>query len=461
METPPASELAAQRAETPRFVTGSTMRHVLVMTGTATAGLIAIFIVDLISLLYISWLRDPSLTAGVGLATVVMFFTVSINVGLMIPIAALVSRALGAREFDKAKRLATSGCFWMTLLATGVSVIALPFIPQILRLLGASGDAFRVAESFLWIALPTHGLMALGMAFSSVLRAAGDAKRSMYATLSVAIVTVVLDPLFIFGLGLKSNGAAITIDIARVAYVYVSYVYLKRHHNLLASVNLADLRRYARPFFAIAIPAILTNIAAPVANGFFTSIMSRFGDEAIAASAIIDRLTPVSFAGLFALAGAVGPVLGQNWGANRFDRMRQTIKDSLTFTIIYVGVVWLALFLLQGPIVHAFNAHGLTEELVRFFCQISGLVWLFIGLIFVANASFNNLGFPLLSTFFNWGRTTLGMIPFAYYGAVIGGPKGALIGVGCGSVAFGVAAIFTAFWTIRRLERQAMARSPA
>ena len=70
--------------------------------------------------------------------------------------------------------------------------------------------------------------MAFGMAFSTVLRAAGDAKRSMYATLSVAAVTVVLDPILIFGLGLKANGAALTINIARVAYLYVGYRYRRR-----------------------------------------------------------------------------------------------------------------------------------------------------------------------------------------------------------------------------------------
>jgi Na+-driven multidrug efflux pump len=184
--------------------------------------------------------------------------------------------------------------------------------------------------------------------------------------------------------------------------------------------------------------------------------MSQFGDEAIAASAIIDRVTPVAFAGLFALAGAIGPVLGQNWGAGRYDRMKQILKDALIFTVVYVGGVWLALALLQVPITLAFNAPPLTAELVRFFCQLSGFIWFFVGLVFVANASFNNLGYPLFSTFFNWGRATLGMIPFAYYGAQVGGPKGALLGIGAGSVAFGIAAIVTAFWTIRRLERQAV-----
>jgi hypothetical protein len=82
-------------------------------------------------------------------------------------------------------------------------------------------------------------------------------------------------------------------------------------------------------------------------------------------------------------------------------------------------------------------------------------MWFFIGLVFVANAAFNNLGFPLLSTGFNWARATLGVVPFAFLGAALAGPKGAVMGLALGSVAFGIGAIFTAFWTIRRLERTA------
>ena len=78
-------------------------------------------------------------------------------------------------------------------------------------------------------------------------------------------------------------------------------------------------------------------------------------------------------------------------------------------------------------------------------------MWFFIGLLFVANAAFNNLGFPLLSTAFNWGRATLGMIPFAFIGAEMAVPKGALFGVGAGSVAFGIGAAITSFWTVRRI----------
>ena len=134
-------------------------------------------------------------------------------------------------------------------------------------------------------------------------------------------------------------------------------------------------------------------------------------------------MTPVAFGGLFALAGAIGPVLGQNWGAQRYDRMKQTLRDALNFTIVYVACVWLVLYLVRVPITDAFHAQELTAELVQFFCLLSGFIWFFVGLVFVSNASFNNLGYPLLSTFFNWGRATLGMIP-AYFGAEMGVPKG-------------------------------------
>ena len=201
------------------------------------------------------------------------------------------------------------------------------------------------------------------------------------------------------------------------------------------------MRNRAKLFVAVVAAAIVhsacgggakraEDVAPPVANGFFLSVIAAYGDQVIAASAIIDRLVPVAFGGLFALSGAVGPILGQNWGAGRFDR-------------------------LQVPITMLFKAEGMTADLVRFFCTISGFSWFFIGLLFVANASFNNLGFPLFSTAFNWARATLGMAPFAVAGATFAGPEGALLGIGVGSAPFGLAAILTAFGAIRRLERRA------
>jgi putative MATE family efflux protein len=438
----------------PRFVSGSTMRHVLVMTGTGSIGLVAIFAVDFLSLLYISWLDDPALTAGVGLATILLFLTTAVNVGLMIAVGALVSRAVGARDQERARRLSASCLVHMTLVAALVALVLLPLLRPILELLGAKGRTLDSALIFLLIAMPTNPLMALGMGLSGVLRATGDARRAMYVTLSAAGATAALDPLLIFGLGLGVPGAAIAMVTSRIISAIVGLHGAARVHDLVARPDLRDAIADAPAMYAIALPAVLTNVATPAANSVFAGIMARFGEQAIAANAIVDRIIPVAFGGLFALSGAVGPILGQNWGSRRFDRMRQTLRDSLLVAGIYVGTVWLLLVALKDAVPVLFRSEGLTAELVSFFCLISGSVWFFIGLLFVANAAFNNLGFPLFSTGFNWARAILGMVPAALAGATLGGPKGALLGVGIGSVPFGVAAILVAFGTIRRLERE-------
>jgi putative MATE family efflux protein len=438
----------------PVFVTGSTMRHVVVMTATASIGLMAIFLVDFLSLLYVSRLGRPEATAGVGFATIVLFFTVSINIGLMIAVSALVARALGARDRARARQVAGSTLALTALVAAAVTLLILPLLPWLLKLLGARGEAYDVGLRFLWIALPSNLLMALGMGFSGVLRAVGDAKRAMYVTLAGGVMTAGLDPLLIFTAGLGPDGAAIATLISRVVFMGVGFYGAVKVHDLVARPSLAEIRDDARLSLAIAGPAILTNIATPVANAFLASVVSQYGDKAVAASAIIDRLVPLAFGVLFALSGAIGPILGQNWGAKRFDRMRRALTDAVLFSTLYVGVTSILLFLLRDQIVSLFGVSGLAAELVIFFCLIGGLWWSFAGLLFVANAAFNNLGFPFYATVFNWGRATLGTMPLAVVGSWYFGAKGAIMGAALGTIIFGSAALFTAYRALHTLQKR-------
>ena len=442
------------------FVSGSLMRHVAVMTGTGAIGLMAIFVVDLLSLLYVSWLGRPEATAGVGFATIVLYLMISINIGLMIAVAALTARALGAGDRPSARRIAGSTMTLMAIAAIALTAIALPCLPWLLRLLGAHDESYRVALSFLWIVLPSNVLMAVGMGLSGVLRAVGDARRAMFVTLGGGIVTAGLDPLLIFWAGLGPDGAAWAIVVSRVIIVATGLHGAIRIHDMIARPSLAGLRQDTGRAVTIAGPAILTNLSNPIANAVFASIFARFGDGAVAALAIMDRLVPVAFGVLFALTGAVGPILAQNWGAGRFDRMKSGLTASALFAIGCVILSGLVLALARGPIVSAFGATGLTAELVMFFCLVAGPMWLFVGLLFVANAAFNNLGMPFLSTLFSWGRATLGTMPLAWLGAQYAGPKGALVGSALGAVAFGILALVFAYRGIARLEREAAKGAP-
>jgi putative MATE family efflux protein len=443
------------------FTQGSTMRHVIVMTGTASVGLLAIFMVEFLSLLYVSWLGDKTLTAAVGFGTVLLFIATSVNIGLMIAGSALTSRAIGAGDRAVARRLAGSAVLHTIIISGAVTIGMLLALPWLLERIGATGETAEVARRFLLITLPSNVLMATGMAFSGVLRAVGDARRAMNVTLVGAIATAIADPILIFGLGLGVDGAAWGTVVSRLFFAGVGFYGAVKVHGLVARPEVAAALKDLRPMLAIALPAILTNVAHPLASAFVTVIASRFGDPMIAANAVVDRLMPVAFCGLFALSGAVGPILGQNLGAGRFDRMRRALKDALIFATVYVAVVGGVLALGSGTIASLFALQGLAAEIVILTCLISGPAWLFVGHLFVSNAVFNNLGFPLYSTAFNWGRATLGTVPFVWLGAEMLGPKGVPIGLGAGGAIFGIIAVVVAFNAITRLERRAGAAAPA
>lgn len=111
---------------------------------------------------------------------------------------------------------------------------------------------------------------------------------------------------------------------------------------------------------------------------------------------------------IFALSGAIGPIIGQNYGARAYDRLSECLTRALQFCIAYVLGMSLLLWLLREPLVLAFDMRGDSAELVRFFCQYMALFFLFNGALFVANASFNNLGKAKYSTAFNVARPLSG-----------------------------------------------------
>ncbi|MFZ1774765.1 MAG: MATE family efflux transporter, partial [Rhizobiaceae bacterium] len=166
------------------FVTGSIFRHVAVTAATGSIGLIAVFVVDVLNLFYISRLGVSELAAAVGFAGTLMFFTTSLAIGLTIPASAMVARALGAGNRIAAAQIGGVALGY-SLGASSILAIALfPFIEDLLSLLGAKGETLQLATGFMQIVMPSSPVLAVGMAAAGILRGAGDARRAMHVTLA-------------------------------------------------------------------------------------------------------------------------------------------------------------------------------------------------------------------------------------------------------------------------------------
>ena len=438
---------------TPRFITGSPMRHVAVMAASGAIGLTAVFAVELINLVYVSMLGDQVFTAAMGFAGVINFFILSLLIGLMIGVTATVSRTIGAQRMDEARVLATSSLVLVIGIVVLVAGLTMVFVEPLLIQLGARDRVLALAQRYLIIALPATVFLGAGMVCSALLRSVGDARRAMMVTLLPAILTAIIDPLFIFTFKLGFDGAAIVVLIARITLFGIGLHGVWRVHHLLARFDSSRLARDARLLSIVAVPAVITNLATPIGAAFVTHTIAAFGASAVAGQATIERLTPVAFGLIHSLSGAVGPVFAQNLGAKRFDRVRESLRASLIFMVLAVGVAWLVIAVLQDPLTRFFSLDGQGAQMMHAFCSWLSASFFFMGALFVANSAFNNLGRPLWSTGFNWARATLGTIPFAWWGSHYG-PVEVLAGQAIGAVIFGTLALASAFWLTNTLGEQ-------
>ncbi|MGY0398961.1 MAG: MATE family efflux transporter [Ostreibacterium sp.] len=420
--------------QTARFVTGSTWRHVIVMTLTSSIGLMALFLVDLIDLYFLNLLGEQEMAAAVGFSGQLLFYVTALSIGFLIALGVLVSQRIGAKRINAAKRIVASSLVISTILIILVSSGLLFYLTDILTFMGAKGHTLKLAETYSVILLPSSAILIIGMVSSAVLRAVGDAKRSMNATLIAAAVNLIFDPLLIFYFDMGIAGAAWASVLARCVMMGYAVYCAIVIHKMLTWPSLSGIIKDLAPIIKLAGPAMLTNLATPIGSTFVMTTIAKYGDAAVAAYATIGRIIPVAFSILFALSGAISPIIGQNYGAKAFDRVREVYNNAIIFSIIVVLIVSIIVFIGKSYLLNLFHLSGDAGQLLTLFC--SGLTLFFIadGILFSTNSAFNSLGFPLYSTFFNYAKFFLGVIPAVYILSNFYGAKGVIIGQAIGPI---------------------------
>lgn len=432
------------------------MGHVVRMTMTGAVGITFVFIVDAANLFWISWLGDPQLVAAIGFAFAIQFFSVSSGIGLMIASTALISRAIGAGDRDRARRQATSAAITAFLFQSLVAGLIVWFRHDLLTLAGARGETAELAARYLAISLPSLGVMALGMTANGALRAEGDGMRSMFVTLFSGAVAMIIDPVMIYGLGWGLDGAAIGLVMFRFVMLGIAFRFAIGTHDLMAAPRFGDIIGCLRPYFAIAIPAMLTQMATPVGNYILTMAMAPYGDQAMAGWAVVGRLTVVAFGGIFSLAGAIGGIFGQNFGASRHDRVARTYRDALIFGACYTLVTWGALALVGNLVIAGFAMPPAGADVVWAFTHIGAGGFLFGSALFVCNSAFNALGKPTRSTLVNWTRDGVLTWPLAVWLTGLFGAPGVIYAQAAASMAVGGLAGFWGWRYVLGLHRSSL-----
>ena len=404
------------------------MGHVVRMTMTGAIGITFVFIVDAANLFWISWLGDERLVAAIGFAFAIQFLSVAGGVGLMIASTALVSRKMGQGDTDGARRMATASMLITVAIQSSVALAIVLFRWQLLDVAGAEGETRELAARYLLLTVPSLALMAIGLVGSSTLRAYGDGKRAMFVTLTSGSISMFVDPALILWAGLGLDGAAYAVIISRLVLTGMAIYYASFVHDLLARPSLIDVRENIRPFLVVAIPAMLAQLSTPFGGYLLTGVIAQFGDVAVAAWAVVNRLYVMAFGGIFALGGAIGGIFGQNFGAGQFDRLRSTYRNAIVFCLSYSLIAWLILVFATRWIINGFGLGEEGAEVLRAFTLIAGAVQGIMGMVYVTNSAFNSLGKPGRSMVVNWTRDGILILPIALWASSVWGAPGVVYG---------------------------------
>ncbi len=437
----------------PVYTEGSVFKHISTLAITSAIGMFAIMVVDLVDMYFISLLGQPSLAAAVGFAGLGLFLGASVCIGISIAVSTQVAQALGEENETLASRYAIHGFLYSLLWTIPITIVTMVYAKELLSLIGASGETLSLATGYFRIVGISLPVLGIAIAGGSILRAAGAAKLAMWSTIIGGLVNAVLDPILIFGAGLDLTGAAIASVCSRISVAVIALYGLIKIHKLIAMPDWSKLAGDFKSLSTLALPSMLTNLSGPVSAAYATSQMARFGTDAVAAASVVGRLTPVAFAGLYGLSGAVGPVASQNMGAGNFHRIRQTVLSSAGFVVLYVIPVTVIMYLAQEWLITAFSLQGESAELLRFYATFVVGSYILFGLQLSSNPIFTALRHPGYATLSNIGRDLLLAIPLIFLLSTTFGARGVLAGQALANALAGILAFTAALWMSGRVER--------
>jgi putative MATE family efflux protein len=271
--------------------------------------------------------------------------------------ASIISRALGAKDPEKAKSTFGNQLVLTFAISVILMVIGMFFSTQVLTLFGAKGDILQPAKEFYFPVLATIPFLALCMMGNNVIRAEGKPKFAMYAMIIPAIGNILLDILLIKIIPLGMFGAALATAISYFlcfAFVFwffwhksslqLSWHHLQWHHKIVKEIASLGMVTFSRQGM-VSLVAILVN----------QSLFIYGGEVGISMYGIINRMMMFSLFPILGITHGFLPIAGYNYGAEQWQRVREVVYTSIKVASILSAIIFVVIVLFQLPIVKVFT----------------------------------------------------------------------------------------------------------
>ncbi|MEG2096940.1 MAG: MATE family efflux transporter [Pseudoflavonifractor sp.] len=362
---------------------------------------------------FVSCLHSDSATGAVGIVFSLMALIQAVGFTLGMGSGSLISRLLGQQKKEEADRVLSSGFLAALLLGGLMSLLGLSFLDKLMALLGATDTILPFARAYAQVILYGAPIMAASFVLNAVLRSEGHAALSMVGITVGGVLNIALDPIFIFVLDLGIAGAAIATVLSQcTSFCILLFCFLSRKSILHLSPRHVSVRpaQYWR-IIQTGMPSLFRQGLASIATVALNVSAMAYGDGAVAGMSVVGRVFMMIISVLIGFGQGFQPVMGYNYGARRWDRVRQAFLFTLFTGFTMTAVLSLGGWFAAPLVIRQFGSSAAMLEVGIFAMRAQCVGLLFQPLSVVSNMTFQSIGRSWIATFLSACRQGVFFLP--------------------------------------------------
>lgn len=353
--------------------------------------------------------------------------------------SAFLSLKLGEKKKDEAKKGVANGILSSIIISVMFCIIVLVFLPQLLNVFGCTDALRNYALGYGFVIAIGLPFMMIGTTLNSIIRADGNPKFAMTSMIAGAILNIILDPVFIFVFNMGVEGAAIATVISQFLTFILNIFYIKRFKSI--KLNKDDFKfnfNLASKVSMLGISSFITQMAIVVVMAFENNILGKYGAQSkfgseipITVLGIVMKISQILNSIIIGIASGAQPILGYNYGAEKYDRVKKTLKLVLVLSVIVSTVAFILFQTIPDKLISIF---GNGDELYMDFACLAFRTYLMLcicnGIQIPAGIFFQAIGKGVKSAFISLSRQIIFLIPamlvlshfFGIHGFLFAGP---------------------------------------
>ena len=352
--------------------------------------------------------------AGVGVTMPLMFIILAFGMLIGIGTATKISIKLGQHDKEGAEKHLGNAFTLIIITSIFLTIFGLLFANPLLKMFGASENIIGYGEQFIQVIFIGCIFNLISFSLNHSIRSDGSPKIAMASMLISAIINIILDPIFIFGLGLGVRGGALGTVVAQIiSSIWIIYYFTKGSSTLkIRRKNLKLDKDVVLSICAIGIGPFSMQIAqSAVQIASNNSLQSYGGDLAVSAMTIVNSIAMVFLMPIFGLNQGLQPIIGYNFGAEKHNRVKQAVKYGVITATIIVTIGFIVVEGFSEKLVMIFNNDPSLIEITSHGMKIFLIMLPFIGGQIIITNYFQSIGLVKISMFLSLLRQVIILIP--------------------------------------------------